>query len=264
MTRAMLLAALFLAACGSRSPAPAPEPARDIPAETVVPANFGDSDPTDWAGRGPAAHPVHGADASRHQTEVDWRLSRSNGVNFVFIKATEGADDLDPMFREHWRTARAAGIRTGAYHFWYHCASGAEQARNFIRRVPRAAGALPPVLDLEWTPRSPTCTRRTPEDELLREAQAFIEAVAAHYGQRPIVYVSPDIYAERHLDRLRGVEFWLRSVAGHPAEVYPGQRWTFWQYSGTGLIPGYGGEGDLNVFAGSEADWAAWLAARTQ
>jgi lysozyme len=263
MTRAAALAiCLVLAACGARTPAPAP--ARDVPADQVTAANFGDADPHQWDGRAPRAYPVHGTDVSRHQTAVDWRLARANGVNFAFVKATEGADDMDPMFRDHWRAARAAGVRTGAYHFWYHCAGGAEQARNFIRRVPKAAGALPPVLDLEWTPFSPTCTRRTPTDELLREAQVFVERVAAHFGQRPVIYVSPDIFAERELWRLRGVEFWLRSVAGHPAQVYPGRRWTFWQYSGTGIIPGFPGEGDLNVFGGSAAAWASWLAARAR
>jgi lysozyme len=254
------LLALALAACTARLPAPDPAAAPAAPAAPVIAPAFGESDPHPWDGRAPSAYPVHGSDASRYQTAVDWRAARAAGVNFVFLKATEGKDDLDPMFKAHWRGARAAGIRTGAYHFWYHCASGREQARNFIRRVPRAPGALPPVLDLEWTPFSPTCTRRPPGDELRREAQVFLDVVGAHYGQRPIVYVSPDIYAERDLGQLRGAAFWLRSVAGHPSAVYPGKSWTFWQYSGTGRIPGFEGDADLNLFNGSAADWAAWLA----
>jgi lysozyme len=235
-----------------------------VPAAAVAAPNFADADPHAWSGRRPDSYPVHGTDAARFQTQVDWATARANGVNFAFLKATEGGDRVDSMFRLHWRGARAAGIPVGAYHFWYHCRPGHEQARWFIRNVPRATGALPPVLDLEWTPYSPTCTRRTPQDELLREAQAFIETVARHYGQRPIVYAAPDIFHDRELWRLRGVEFWLRSVADHPAAVYPGQAWTFWQYSGTGLVPGIAGKADLNLFRGSAADWAAWLAARAR
>jgi lysozyme len=261
MRALVILCCLFLAACGART---ASAPSGDIPAAAVSRANFGDADPHPWDGRSPASYPVHGTDAARFQTSVDWRKARANGVNFVFLKATEGGDLLDPVFRDNWRAARSAGVRVGAYHFWYHCRRGIEQARWFIKNVPRNAGALPPVLDLEWTPFSPTCTRRTPGEELRREAQVFIEAVASHYGQRPIVYVSPDIWEDAELWRLQDVEFWMRSVAGHPSQVYPGHRWTFWQYSGTALIPGIAGKADANVFAGSEAEWAAWLAARAR
>ncbi len=256
MTRIPAFAFLaLLAACGAR--APAPEPGAQPPAVQVAAPNFGDADPHPWDGRAPGSYPVHGTDVSRFQPPVDWATARANGVNFVFIKATEGADNTDPMFDTHWRGARAAGIPAGGYHFWYHCAPGTAQARNFIRQVPRARGALPPVLDIEWTPTSPTCTRRTPQDELLRETQSYIETVRNHYGQTPLVYVTVDIFRERELWRLRGVEFWLRSVAGHPAQVHPGSSWTFWQYSSTGLIPGITGEADLNVFRGTAAEWSA-------
>lgn len=265
MKRSALGLCLVLAACGGNAPRnPAPVAPPDAPVGAVARPNFGDTAPHPWAGRSPGSYAVHGTDISRFQSEIDWRTARANGISFAFIKATEGADNRDPMFDAHWRGARRAGVRTGAYHFWYHCAPGADQARNFIGQVPRASGALPPVLDLEWTPFSPTCTRRTPGAELRREAQAFIEAVARHYGQRPIVYVSPDIWEEAELWRLDGVEFWMRSVANHPSQVYPGQDWTFWQYSGTGVVPGIAGEADLNVFAGSAAAWAAWLTSRAR
>lgn len=262
MRPAALALALLLAACGGGARAPAPGAA--APAVPVTAPNFGETRPQGWGGRSPADYPVHGTDVSRFQPPVDWARARANGVNFVFIKATEGADDTDPMFGTHWRAARAAGIPAGGYHFWYHCASGMAQARNFIRQVPRARGALPPVLDIEWTPTSPTCTRRTPQAELLRETQSFINAVRAHYGQVPVVYVTPDIYRDRGLGRLRGVQFWLRSTAGHPSEVHPGAAWTFWQYSGTGLIPGITGEADLNLFRGSVAEWSGWLASNAR
>ena len=261
MTRTLALAlALFLAACGSARAPRQPEGGYTS-APAVTSPSFGDVDPHQWTGRGPAGYPVHGTDTSRFQTGIDWPLARANGVNFAFVKATEGGDLLDTGFRDNWRAARGAGVRTGAYHFWYHCRPGKEQARWFIRHVPRSPGALPPVLDIEWTPFSPTCTRRPPTGELLAQTQSFIDIVARHYGQRPIVYVSPDIFRDRQLGRLRGVDFWLRSVAGHPSEVYPGQRWTFWQYTGSGTIPGIAGKADINVFNGSPAAWGAWLAA---
>ena len=73
------------------------------------------------------------------------------------------------------------------------------------------------------------------------EAEIFLNALERHYGQRPLIYTSPDFYADNQLGRLPRAEFWLRSVADHPSNVYPGQAWTFWQYSGTGGVPGMRG-----------------------
>ncbi|EEW24834.1 glycoside hydrolase family 25 protein [Rhodobacter ferrooxidans] len=253
----LLLASL--AACGS--PAPRDQAA---PSVSVQPADFGDVDPTDWQGNGPSGHPVHGIDISRWQGAVDWPTARAAGVNFAYMKATEGGDGLDPMFKENWRAAARAGVPRGAYHFFYHCRPGVEQARWFIRNVPRSAGALPPVLDIEWTPFSPTCTRRPPAAEVRAEAEAFMTALERHYGQAPLIYTTPDFYQENELWRLRGHEFWLRSVAAHPSETYAGQHWTFWQYTGTGTVPGIVGKTDINVFAGTAPAWGEWLAARAQ
>ncbi|MDX5349525.1 MAG: glycoside hydrolase family 25 protein [Paracoccaceae bacterium] len=259
MIRALpCLALLLLVACGGSSRAPVADETI-----TVTTSNFTDAAPTDWPGRSPDRYPVHGIDLSRFQTQVDWPTARANGVNFAFIKATEGGDMVDPMFESHWRGAGAAGVRRGAYHFFYHCRPAAEQARWFIRQVPKVPGALPPVLDMEWTPTSPTCTIRRDGATIREEARIFTEIVARHYGQRPIIYTTVDFHEDTELWRLEGVEFWLRAVADHPGEVYDGRAWSFWQYTSTGVVPGIAGEVDINVFAGSKAAWGRWLGART-
>ncbi len=248
-------ALLALAACGG-----GPQLSAPVPAGVVTAPNFSDARPHPWDGRRPESYPVHGIDISRFQTRIDWPQARANGVNFAFIKATEGGDLFDPAFRDHWLGAARAGVQRGAYHFWYHCRPAAEQARWFIKHVPK--GGLPPVLDMEWTPFSPTCTIRKPAREIRAEAAEYMNLIAAHYGQQPILYTTVDFYRENEMWRLSGNEFWLRAVTAHPAERYEGQAWTFWQYTGTGLIPGISGAVDINVFNGSAATWAAWLARR--
>src|SRR5690606_5983222 len=141
----------------------------------------GDAHPiSSWGGKPPQAYQVHGIDVSRYQRSVDWETARSNGVNFVFIKATEGGDRVDEMFETHWRGAGQAGMRRGAYHFYYHCRSAAEQARWYIRHVPKAKGMLPPVLDMEWTPFSPTCTIRRDAGVIREDARIFIDMLTRH------------------------------------------------------------------------------------
>jgi lysozyme len=262
MTRTIALClCLILAACGGPR---GNGNATPVAATPVTAPNFSDADPHPWDGRAPDSHPVHGIDLSRFQTSVDWATARANGVNFAFIKATEGGDQVDPLFSDHWRGARAAGVATGAYHFFYHCRPAIEQARWFFRHVPRSPGALPPVLDMEWTPTSPTCRIRRDGAVIRAEAQTFLDAAARHYGQRPILYTTVDFFEDNQMWRLSGTEFWLRSTAAHPRDAYEGQHWTFWQYTGTGKVPGIAGRVDINVFAGSTEAWGRWRASRAQ
>ena len=83
--------ALLLAAC-------APTSRPNIP---IGPIEITDRKPVSFAGRQPASYPVRGMDAARFQTFVDWTRAKAAGIEFVFLKATEGGDLKDPKFRDH-------------------------------------------------------------------------------------------------------------------------------------------------------------------
>ena len=224
---------------------------------------LGDTAPHVWNSGHPYNLPVHGVDVSRYQGDVNWHQARASGINFAFIKATEGGDHSDPAFRRYWAETRAAGIPRGAYHFYYFCRSGAEQAAWFMANVPRERGALPPVIDLEWNHQSRSCPFKPSAAEVRREVGIMMSMLHQYYGQRPIIYTTVDFYRDTGVRNV-GAEFWLRSVADHPRGTYPGQQWSFWQYTGTGTAPGFRGNVDLNAFAGSRAQWNRWLATRSQ
>ena len=100
-------------------------------------------------------------------------------------------------------------------------------------------------------------------DVIRRDAAVLVAMMTRHYGTRPVLYTTVDFFEHNQMWRLSGVDFWLRSVSAHPSDRYPGQQWTFWQYSSTGTVPGMAGEIDLNTFAGTRADWIEWLSTRT-
>jgi len=240
----------------------APKPAlRDTPyaGGKINRHRFRDAKPINFGKRSPKKLAVHGVDVSRWQGEIDWPKLRSQGANFAYIKATDGGDHLDPMFRKNWRAAGEAGLRRGAYHFFYWCRTAGEQADWFIRNVPKVAGALPPVIDVEWNGDSRNCRKRPSRAKVLEKMQVFMDKLEAHYGQRPIIYTAPDFYRDNLKGAFPDHPFWLRSVAAHPAKVYPGRKWVFWQYSGSGLSHGVQGRIDLNVFHGDESEWRAWV-----
>jgi lysozyme len=227
----------------------------------VLYPRFGDRDPHEWGERAPWTYAVHGTDVSKYQGKVDWEKARSAGISFAFIKATEGGDRLDERFAEHWAGAAAAGIPRGAYHFFYFCRPAIEQARWFIRHVPKEPDALPPALDMEWNHLSPTCKSRPPADSVRSEMRIFLDAVERHYGKKPIIYTTIDFFDRNELRHFRTHPFWLRSVAGHPSERYGDHPFVFWQYTGTGIVPGIDGDADINVFNGTEKSWREWVTA---
>ena len=223
---------------------------------------FADYKPFDFVGRNPTHYPVHGTDTSKWQTDANWASLRAAGISFAFIKATEGGDHIDEAFRANWVKAASAGIPRGAYHFYYFCTEPAVQARWFLKNLPKDRTALPPVLDAEWNAHSPSCRTRPEPAEVRRQLKVWLDIVERGTGKRPIIYTTPDFYEHNDIGRLDGYELWLRSTAAHPSERYPNEKWTFWQYTGTGKLPGIGGKADINVFAGSAADWKKWLKRR--
>lgn len=201
---------------------------------------------------------VQGIDVSRHQGAIDWNETRRGGTRFVFMKATEGKDHVDPNFEANWRGARDAGIPRAAYHFMTWCSTAAEQAAWFRQIVPNDPDALPPVLDLEWNNHS-SCKNRFDRTDVLEKVRVMLAAMEAHTGKLPIIYTDMTF----HRDILEGEyfdnPFWLRSVAAEPHERYDRRAFTFWQYTQTGRVPGVRGDVDRNVFYGSEGEWVGFL-----
>ncbi len=218
---------------------------------------FRDAHPINFGSASPRNHAVHGVDVSRWQGDIDWSRLRTQGANFAYIKATDGGDHVDPMFRTNWKRAKEAGLKRGAYHFFYWCRTAGEQAEWFIRNVPRDPDALPPVIDVEWNGES-RCKKRPSPEKVREKMQVFMDMLERHYGKRPVIYTAPDFYEDNLQGAFQAYPFWLRSVAAHPSKVYPGRKWVFWQYSGSGLSHGVKGRIDLNVFRSTEEQWHRW------
>jgi lysozyme len=170
-----------------------------------------------------------------------------------------GGDHADPLFRQNWEAAKAWEIPRGAYHFVYWCRSAEEQARWFVQHIPQDEDALPPVLDVEWNGHSQTCPRKVPQEQALQMIQTMLIELERHTGKRPIIYTDITFHEEVLKGYFEDYPFWIRSVAAEPQERYTSRRWTFWQWTTTGRVPGIRGDVDRNAFAGDEKQWKAFL-----
>ena len=75
------------------------------------------------------------------------------------------------------------------------------------------------------------------------------------------LHENPDFFEDNALESFKGYSWWLRSTNDHPDSKYDGHPWVFWQYTGTGRVPGVKGDADINVFKGDAKAWRSWLAA---
>ena len=202
-------------------------------------------------------YPIRGVDVSHHQGAVDWRQVRASGIDFAFIKATEGQDHRDSRFRQNWQEAGEAGLARGAYHFFTFCTPGSAQAENFLDALSELHAELPPVADVEF---AGNCKGWSTIEAIRAELTTFLERVEAARGRRPTLYLTNTSYRRIVADRFESFPFWVRNTFFAPsARTYP--NWAFWQFADNARIAGVRGPIDLNVFCCSQAEFRALRAA---
>lgn len=200
-------------------------------------------------------YPIRGIDVSHHQGKIDWNKVKNNGLHFVFMKATEGADHKDTRFQVNWSQAQQAGLIRGAYHYFTFSKSGADQAHNFIETVPDEPNTLPPVIDLEFMGNDKF---QLDQRALLRELNNFIRVIENHYQRKPLLYVTYEFYDFYLKDQTLPYSIWIRDIFWTPC--LPDEKpWHFWQYSHRGGIKGIKGFVDLNVFNGTADEFGKFL-----
>lgn len=186
--------------------------------------------------------PVQGIDVSHHQGRIQWPLLKSQGVDFAYIKASEGGDYRDPMFAANVKGAAESGIARGAYHFFTLCRSGADQAANFNSAVGNASDLLPPAVDLEF---GGNCGAKPSRAALLRELGVFLQRVEARSGKPALLYLTEEFDAAYRVSEAVDRPLWLRSLVRRPD--YGARPWRIWQASNFRRLRGIEDRVDWNV-----------------
>lgn len=194
----------------------------------------------------PKGH-ITGADVSHHNLDIDWPRVPRNGIHFLFVKATEGLDYLDPKFNENFEGAKRVGLITGAYHFFVTLDSGADQAKNFMDNVHLVSGDLPPVIDFEVIHPNTSLDYK-------REFLDCLKTLEQHYGVKPIIYTSHNFWSE-HMQgdaALAHYPLWLAAYTDqNPPIPTPWNEYTFWQCTPKAHDVGIPTPADQNLFRGS-------------
>jgi len=192
-----------------------------------------------------------GIDVSYYQQTIDWPRVQSAGIGFAFIRLSDGATQRDAMFATNWAEARRAGVVRGAYQYFRPDQSVAAQADLMIAAMrSRGRDDLPPVIDIE-------ADAGLGAAEVAERAADWVARVRAALGVEPIVYTGSDLWRNRGADRLGAQPLWIAHYTqGCPSLPSAWSRWTFWQHTNHGAVPGIDGEVDLDRFAGTPDELA--------
>lgn len=193
-----------------------------------------------------ARFPVRGIDISSHNGMMNLEAARADGIEFAFIKASEGESFGDPNFALNHEKATAAGMKVGAYHFFRFDVEGVPQAINFLKRVGNRNLDLGLVVDVEETGNAKGVDPALITDRL----SAMVEYLSMK-GYHVTLYSNRDGYYELLDNSFGDRPLWICSFSNPPIA----RDWSFWQYSHKGRVKGIKGNVDLNAFNGSRNEW---------
>ncbi|MEV3858062.1 glycoside hydrolase family 25 protein [Streptomyces sp. NPDC050095] len=162
---------------------------------------------------------IRGIDVSAYQSST----FDTDGLSFVFIKATEGRSYVNPRLTAQTKHARDAGCVVGFYHFLWP-GNLTAQAEYFVSKAPEKAGDL---LAVDWeTTGEGTRASNAEKDRFIREVKRL------RPQHRVALYTNRDFWLNVDTTSYAGDALWIADyvTAGKPRIK---AKWRFHQYTDT-------------------------------
>lgn len=189
-----------------------------------------------------------GIDISKYQGKIDFEKVKAAGIQYVFVRATEGITYQDAFFKQNFKEAREAGLIIGAYHFYETDDDPVSQLKNFTSLVTLQSGDLPPVVDIEKL-------HDNDKKDLTSNIQTYLDGLEQHYKTKPIIYSGKN-FANKYITSFSDYPLWLAEYQSlYPTLPQGWDKWTFWQYSQTGKVDGVNTDVDINRYNGAESSF---------
>lgn len=193
----------------------------------------------------PAGSVYEGIDVSGWQGEIDFSQVKNSGINFVYIKSSEGQNTVDSYFRRNYEEARSNGLNIGFYH--YVRARTTEEARleaeHFANTI---AGTVPNcklAMDFENF-------GNLSIGEINEISKVFLERVQELTNKEMIIY-SNTSSARTIFSQELANEYPLWVAQYYVSNPSDNGKWNVWegfQYTDRGSVPGINGYVDRDKF----------------
>ncbi|KAF9922983.1 hypothetical protein BGZ65_009207 [Modicella reniformis] len=194
---------------------------------------------------------VKGIDVSGYQPNVNWQQVKNNGIQFVYVKATEGTTYKNPSFNQQYVGAPRVGLIRGAYHFARpDLSSGAVQANHFFSNGggwSRGGTTLPGAVDLEYNPYGPSKCYGQSTGAMINWIRDFSDTYKKMTGRPPVIYTSTswwELCTGNYGGFAAENPLWIARYASSVGTLPAGWQFhSFWQY--TDNASPNPGDGDL-------------------
>ena len=92
---------------------------------------------------------IAGIDISNNNASIDFSKVAAVGVEYVYVKATEGATFQDITMEDFYNACKSNGLKVGSYHFLVGTSTPEAQAQNFYEKIKDYEWDLVPMMDIE-------------------------------------------------------------------------------------------------------------------
>ena len=191
-----------------------------------------------------------GIDVSEHQGSINWQRA-ADYVDFAFIRIgyrgyAGGTLVDDGYYSSNMTGATENGIPVGVYFYSQaiNYEEGVEEANFVLSHLGEYHLSYPIVLDREDPMQEDARTNDLSKEEHTQAALGFLETIRAA-GYPVMTYTNRNYYAlYLELERIYDYPVWFAQYADEPDWPY---KFSIWQYTESGEIPGISGFVDLNI-----------------
>lgn len=202
----------------------------------------------------PYSKEYDGIDISRHQGRIHWsQLKANKKIKFIFIKATEGLNNVDPFYQINIDGARACGYKVGSYHFLTSKSDGRKQFAQFDHVIDRNKQDLLPIVDIEESGFN-KCNR-TKIQQTLRD---FMNACKEKYNVYPIIYCNEVFFEDYLSPTFNRYYLFIANYSQKKPSLPGGTKYNIWQFSNDGHVRGIWTYVDLNKLEDRNLDKLLW------
>lgn len=186
---------------------------------------------------------LKGIDVSKHNGNIDWTVVNKK-IDFAMLRAGYG-NKIDTKFEYNSKECEKYGIPYGVYWFSYATTAkeAQQEAQNCIRAIRDKKVTFPVCFDFEYDSVSYASKKGVTitKNKMIEIALSFLYEIekAGYYAMN---YTNVDFLKRGFSEIQERFDTWVACWGKKPSGKY-----SIWQYSSTGSVPGISGNVDLNI-----------------